>query len=397
MNTILRTILMTGVATIGCTGEGRKEAPGLPHDAGAKDEPHEEKATPGVVRIDPAMLGDLRVTTSRAESRRAGDGATLLGELRVNEDAFAEVGVQRAARVTTVLAALGERVRAGQALAVLETADLGRARGDVLLARTRVELARALLKRKRVLATEKVAPLREIEEASADLAMAEAKLFSARASLGAFGVTEKSLAAEGRATRWVVRSPIAGAVLERNVVRGQYVEPSRALFRVGDLSRLWLVVQAFERDAVRIALRSVARVSLPALPGRTIDGTVALIGLMVDPRSRTTPVRIDVKNDDGVLRPGMSASAWVPLGTAKGNILAIPAAALQRVADGWSVFVPKGEGAFEIRAVGRGRDLRGEVEIVSGLKPGENVVVGGAFLLKAEADKSRSMGEHHEH
>ena len=77
--------------------------------------------------------------------------------------------------------------------------------------------------------------------------------------------------------------------------------------------------------------------------------------------------------------------------------LAVPAAALQRVEENWVVFIPREEGTFEIRTVGRGRDLGGEVEILSGLKGGETVVVEGAFLLKAEAEKARSEGEQHEH
>ena len=70
---------------------------------------------------------------------------------------------------------------------------------------------------------------------------------------------------------------------------------------------------------------------------------------------------------------------------------------MQRIEDDWVVFLPRGEGAFEIRAVGRGRDLGGEIEVVSGLSPGETVIVEGAFLLKAEADKARGAGEAHEH
>ena len=93
----------------------------------------------------------------------------------------------------------------------------------------------------------------------------------------------------------------------------------------------------------------------------------------------------------------MSASAWFPLGDARSQIVAVPAAALQRSQEGWSVFVPRAPGAFEMREVGRGRDLGGEVEVLSGLAPGEIVVVDGAFLLKAEPEKARGDGGHHDH
>jgi cobalt-zinc-cadmium efflux system membrane fusion protein len=92
----------------------------------------------------------------------------------------------------------------------------------------------------------------------------------------------------------------------------------------------------------------------------------------------------------------MSATVWLPIGEG-GTVIAVPVAALQRLEDKWCVFVPRESGVFEIRPVGRGRDMGGEVEIVSGLKAGETVVVEGAFLLRAEAEKARGEGEHHEH
>ena len=174
-------------------------------------------------------------------------------------------------------------------------------------------------------------------------------------------------------------------------------EAGRALFRIGNLDELWLVVHASERDAVRVRAGANARVTLAALPGQTLPGAVTLVGSQVDPSSRTITIRIEMENSDGALRPGMSASAWLPLGDTGVPLVAVPAAALQRTPEGWCVFLPRGEGRFERRGVGRGRDLGGEVEVVSGLEAGEKVVVDGAFLLKAEVEKARGGGEHHDH
>jgi cobalt-zinc-cadmium efflux system membrane fusion protein len=93
----------------------------------------------------------------------------------------------------------------------------------------------------------------------------------------------------------------------------------------------------------------------------------------------------------------MSASAWLPLGEEGATLVAVPAAAMQRTREGWCVFLPRGGGRFEQRAVGRGRDLGGEVEVLSGVAAGEVVVVDGAFLLKAEVEKARGGGERHDH
>jgi cobalt-zinc-cadmium efflux system membrane fusion protein len=139
-------------------------------------------------------------------------------------------------------------------------------------------------------------------------------------------------------------------------------------------------------------------VAFPAMPGQPFSGKIAVVGRQVDPASRTIGIRILMDNPTGVLRPGMSATAWLPLGDPGGRITAVPAAALQRLDNQWVVFLPTDEaGEFQKRIVGRGRDLGGEVEIVSGLQPSETVVVEGSFLLKAEAEKAKGAGEHHDH
>jgi cobalt-zinc-cadmium efflux system membrane fusion protein len=107
------------------------------------------------------------------------------------------------------------------------------------------------------------------------------------------------------------------------------------------------------------------------------------------------PIRIDVENMSGVLRPGMSATAVLPVGATGAPILTVPVAAVQRVRNEWCVFLPKGEGAFEIRRIGRGRDLAGEVEVLSGLRSGEQIIVDGAFLLKAQAEKGQAGHDEH--
>ena len=176
---------------------------------------------------------------------------------------------------------------------------------------------------------------------------------------------------------------------------GQMLEAAVPAFRIGDLSVLWLTVHAFERDAVRIRRGEPARLSFSALPGRDFDGVVAQVGRQVESESRTVPVRIDVKNSGNLLRPGMSATARMSVGGTGTAILTVPVASVQRVRNEWSVFLPKDASHFEIRRIGRGRDLGSEVEVLSGLRAGETVVVDGAFLLKAQAEKGEAGHDDH--
>jgi len=331
------------------------------------------------------------ITTARAEERPGGDTVGVLGELQVDEQQYAEVGAPVAARAVRVLAAPGQRVRRGAILVELQSLDVGRARGEQAEAVARLELARRALERKRSLAAERIAPQREVQEAEAEMKMAEAQAESARSELQAIG------AIGGSGGRFSLRSPITGTIIDRTVAPGQVTEPSAVLFKVADISSLWVTANAYERDALRIREGEQARVTFPALPGQTFTGTVVLIGGQVNASSRTLPIRVAVANPARVLRPGMAAKVFLPLEAGAHPVVAVPASALQRLGERWCVFVPGDEGEFEIREVGRGRDLSGEVEVLSGLKAGETIVVEGAFLLKAEADKARGEGEHHDH
>jgi cobalt-zinc-cadmium efflux system membrane fusion protein len=360
----------------------------------AAEAPHEED--PNTVEVGEGMLRDLRITTRVVESRAGGDLVVLLGELAVDERTYAEVGTPGAARITRVRASAGETVEAGETLAELNSPELGRERAAYLSARARLALAESALERKRSLAAEKIAPLREVQEAESAVGEARAALRASAAAIAAFGVeppTDDGALATSSA--FVLRAPMAGTVIERTAVVGQLLDPAVPAFRIGNLSTLWLTVHAFERDAVRIRRGVPARVSFPALPGQDFEGTVAMVGRHVERASRTVPVRIDVQNARGVLRPGMSATATLPVGETGGAVLTVPVASVQRVRNEWCVFLPKDDRHFEIRRIGRGRDLGGDVEVLSGLRAGETVVVAGAFLLKAQAEKGDAAhGDH---
>lgn len=345
--------------------------------------PHVE---PELIEIAPDMMRDLRITLGKAQARAAGETVSAVGELHVDEDAYAEIAAPVAARVTKVLAKPGDQVTAGQALVVLDSPELAQSRAEVDAARARLDVARKNAERKRQLVADRLAPERDKIEAEAALSEADAAYRVATSALRKYG------GAAGD-TALAIKSPIAGTVIERTVVMGQLADPAKTLFRVGDLSTLWLVAHVYERDAVRVQPERKALATFAALPGKTVEAVIKNIGKEVDATSRTISVRLDVPNGDGSLRPGMSATVSVPLGEpGAAQVVTVPAASVQRVGEDWAVFIPHGERAFEARVIGRGRDLAGEVEVLSGLQPGEDIVVESAFLLKAEADKARGGG-----
>lgn len=392
-----RVLALLGCFVVAACGRGAeapaKQPPADSREAAAAD----THGAAAEVRIDAGMLRDLRITTAVVESRKGDEQVTLLGELAVDERAYAEVGVPVAARVTRLRAGLGDQVTAGQPLLELQSPEVGRARSAYATAAAHLTLAEAALARKRDLARERIAPQREVQEAEAEATSARAELRAATSALSAMGLPPPtdSDADTQQSSLFTLRSSVAGTIIERRALRGQMLDPGTPAFRVADLSTLWLTVHAFERDAVRIQPATPARVTFSALPGQDFPGTVAMVGRQVSSESRTIDVRIDVRNRNQVLRPGMSASATLPIGGSNTPVLTVPVAAVQRVGDDWCVFLPKQAGLFEIRRIGRGRDLGAEVEVLSGLRAGETIVVDGAFLLKAQAGKRDAGHEDH--
>lgn len=395
--TIHTLIVLVACASALACGRGADPTSTTPAAEPGPSAPEANREAPNIVKIEEGMLRDLRITTEDVESRPGGEQITLLGELAVDQRAYAEVGVPVAARVTHLMADAGDTVLRGRTLAELTSPELGKARAEYLSAEARVKLTAAAFERTRGLAAERIVPLREVQEAESDAADARAALRSARAAIGAFGAQPPADDGDGATSSlFVLRSPVRGTVIERTAVVGQMLDPATPAFRIGDLSTLWLTVHAFERDAVRIEQGVAARLAFPALPGQEFQGVVTMVGRHVERESRTVPVRIDVRNTgDVLLRPGMSATASLPVGASGDPILTVPVAAVQRVRNEWCVFLPRDASTFEIRRVGRGRDLAGEVEILAGLRGGQTIVVEGAFLLKAQAEKGEADHDAH--
>ncbi len=277
------------------------------------------------------MVRDLRISTATVAERPGAGEVTALGEVVADQARYAEVAPPSSGQVVRLLVDTNGSVGRGTPLAQLRSTDLGRARAELLSAEARRDLARQALDRKRTLAAERIVAQREVQEAEAAFRTADAEVRAATASMQALGVSDDDVPAAGDGSLFYLRSPIAGRVMERHAVLGQYAEPSAHLFTIADLSRVWIMAQLFERDAVNVRVGSTAHVTVAALPGQEFDGRVALVGRQVDPGSRTMPVRLELTNPAGLLRPGMSANARLEVVGQNRTILAVPAAALQRV------------------------------------------------------------------
>jgi Cu(I)/Ag(I) efflux system membrane fusion protein len=185
-------------------------------------------------------------------------------------------------------------------------------------------------------------------------------------------------------------SPATGDVIEKRIINGQRVEAGDELYRIADHSRVWIIADVAESDIGAIRIGAVAKVLARAYLSEPIEGKVTFIYPELKPETRTVPVRIEVPNPDGRLKTSMYADVTFDAGDAA-PVTAIPANALIDSGTRKVVLVAKGEGRFEPRPVKTGERGDGYVEILDGLKIGEEVVTSATFLIDAESNLKAAL------
>lgn len=292
-------------------------------------------------------------------------------------------------RVSQVRADLGQRVRAGDVVALVESPEVGQTEGELERAEAAVEVAQRNYEREQRLYEQSISSQKEMLEAENAYRTAQADLKGTQAKLRALG------AATARGGTFGLASPISGIIVERHATPGQIIGPETDLFTVADLRHVWITVDLYETDFGRVRNGVAAQVMPSALPADTFPGKVTFAGGIVDSVSRTIKVRVQVENESQRLRPGMFAQVRIatPRKGAVGS-LAIPELAVQDLNGTSVVFVAGSEpGRYLARHVTLGgRTGGGMVAVQNGLRAGERIAVKGAFQLKAELTKA-SFGE----
>lgn len=219
-------------------------------------------------------------------------------------------------------------------------------------------------------------------------------LESARNRLRYWDITEaqiKGLEESGTPQRAVVlHSPIAGYVTVKPVYQGMYITPEMELYRVADLSTVWIWGDIYENEIGLVMVAQAATIRLPSAPDRQREAVVSYVSPTVEPATRTLRVRFDVDNRDGELKPGMYAT--VELASPLGEVLAVPEEAVIDTGERRVLFVEVAEGRFQPREVKLGRKGEGHYEVLDGLAQGDRVVVSAQFLLDSESRLRAAAG-----
>jgi len=317
-------------------------------------------------------LARLRTTTVRRQGNASAD-VRLLGRIEPDETTRKNVTTWVAGRIDRLhVNTTGEQVKAGQVVATLYSPEVYSAHQDLLIARGQTERLSG--------STE---PTRRA---------AAAALGAARERLRLLGVPEHELArmeeAEQPTQSVAIRTPFPGTVIERVATEGAYLQTGASLYRVADLDRLWVQLDAYESDLPRLSVGQRVHIVVQGI-AETSEGEVAFIDPTVDPQRRTARVRVALRNPDGRLRPGMFAEAVVSAtrGEASTAPLVIPASAALFTGKRSIVYVEVEDAqqlAYEPRTVRLGTRLGEVYPVVAGLSEGDRVVSRGAFAIDAD-------------
>lgn len=394
-------------------------------------------SSPGLIKL--ALLGVLMLTAAcgKSDSRstqtqaaapasqtqavetEAAQGAPMAGAIQatgtilVPENHLAAIGPVHEGRIVHLYAGQGARVKKGQKLADLESADIDEAKSEYLkasadyanarkTAEAEVKLAQATYDRTKLLYEKSIAAQKTFQSAEHDLevakATAESSIASTRAALSAarrklliLGLTKTEVDGlrddQDLGALFSLTSPIDGIVIERNATIGATVGADASVFKIIDISSVWIDANVFEKDLERVKLGQGAKVSVPAVPETVFSGKVIFISSIVDAETRTVKVRTEVPNRDGRLKPDMFANVQIITDVDRSAVSVPQAAVLSD--DGKSIVFVAKDGGYEKRVVTVGIQSDNRVEILAGVNAGEKVVVKGNYLLLEQSKTAR--------
>jgi cobalt-zinc-cadmium efflux system membrane fusion protein len=353
----------------------------------ASEEPGE------LVRVSPKASREIVVES--AQVKAVTEGLTLLGRMQYDPDHVVRLSSPLVGIVKTVWVSLGEHVKEGQAVATVESAAIGTAYSDFAKAESDLELAKQNFRRVKDLYETHSVSKKDFDQAQNDLMKDQAEYRRARERLLTLKVPaselDKSRVERRISMRFDLKSPIDGVVIEKNLTIGQMVgaDPSQILYTIGNLEVLQAVADVYERDLRLVGEGMAVFVEVQSFPNEAFEGTVTYVGEVIDPTTRTTKVRCNLKNLNYKLKPEMFVRIHIMKPVSESLALAVPREALIRIGDEDFVFVEKIEMEYERRKVVAGPLFGDLVEIHEGLKAGERVVVKGALLLKGALEKRR--------
>lgn len=390
MNKVLA-LLLTGVIAVSC-GRTVVTPPPAEHVS-------------DVVRLSPEAQRNAGIVVAQAELTMRGDSTEAPGLVAFDEGRTARIGSFVQGIILETAVQVGDRVGTGQVLATMHSTivhDTWAAYRKAVAERRRAEHELAFTvqahERAKRLYADAALSLQDLQRAETNridaselLDMAQTEVRRAEEELEHLGITNSEDPSGESGEQIPVRTPVRGLVLERFVTTGTTVTPGTPLFVVSDLSAVWVLAEIDESLLSHVAVGRPVEVRVAAYNNERFHGTVTLIGDTVNPKTRRITVRCSLPNADGRLKPEMFATVILEQQEMRRAVV-VPSDAIQSIGGNTTVFVSEPDNRFRAQPIKIGTDDNGQVEVLSGLRAGDPVVVAGSFVLKSEMLRSSAAG-----
>ncbi|HSB44188.1 MAG TPA: efflux RND transporter periplasmic adaptor subunit [Nitrospira sp.] len=370
------TILL--IASVGC---GKGDQPG-----------NSDAATPPAKRAVISTDIGSRVETGLVDYSGSQQDLSLAGKVAYGEDRYSKISSPLQGRVVEVRVHLGDRVKAGDVLMVVDSPDIAQAYSEYVKEDSDLQYATRAHELAKDLYENKAMPLKDLKQAENELVKARAEFRRAKERLLSLRIPaeelSKPLDKQKITSRFEMKSPLTGIVVERSVTPGQSVsgDSDHVLFTVADLDMLQVVADVYERDLALVKEGQFAMVKVEAYPDVDFPATVASIGDVVDPASRTIKLRAWVNNQDHRLKPEMFARLHIQIGDAT-RILVVPKEAVLEVDGRQFVYIVEDSNRYVKREVKATNFSPDQMRVLEGLVPGQRIVIKGAVLIKGQEVK----------
>ena len=370
-----------------------------PKEKGKTDE--ETKQESRLFEMTTQAQQHVGLRTTRVALKELQEYLHVVGTVQAIDTRIGHVRPLTRGRVEKVDVRVGDRVRAGQALATFDNIEAGEVLAEYQGAVTELQRlklqqasAQRIAERNNELSdlgaiAKKNAELSRVEAQSAQdsVRVQESVVAGLVSRLRRFGVEQVNVSNPST----VIRAPFAGVVIKAQTAPGDVFDADRELFSIADLSHVWVQAEVYEQDLGRVKIGQPAVITVDTYPGEKFQGQVTYLGDILDPQTRTARVRCEVANPEIRLKLDMFASIELPTHFSR-RALVVPASAIQDLNGNSVVFIRKTPTGFEVRPVKTGKTLEEETEVQSGLQEGEQVVSVGSFHLKSVA-LSGQIGE----
>ena len=370
-------VLLLGASACGKTDQpGNSDAATPPHGKGA---PAAHEPT-------------VQVETGLVDYAGSQQDLSLAGKVAYGEDRYSKISSPLQGRVVEVRAHLGDRVKAGDVLLVVDSPDIAQAYSEYVKEDSDLQYATRAYELAKDLYENKAMPLKDLKQAENELVKARAEFRRAKERLLSLRIPadelNKPLDRQKITSRFEMKSPLTGIVVERTVTPGQSVtgDSDHVLFTVADLDMLQVVADVYERDLALVKEGQYAKVKVEAYPDTDFPATVAAVGDVVDPASRTIKLRAWVNNQEHKLKPEMFARLILQVGDAT-RILAVPKEAVLDSNGRQFVYVVEAPDRYVKREIKAASFTQDQMRVLDGLTPGQRIVIKGAVLIKGQEVK----------